>query len=333
MAKEKEFKVASIKYSDKPIAGFTLYPPQAKEKTFEELLDDYNKRDLQETKIEEMKLKMKRKLDQELGGKSKDAKSNETPKHYNVVNGEIYEDPDGTFTFGQAIQYLAVQKGASPQQSEDIVTLVNTLVSKLNVMDSNTLSQVAGLFQQKGNQSSGPPVSPSSWLVDTVGAIEKLRGLFAPPAAPASPFPVKIGEGQIIEWENLKNFVDHQFNLQIKREDHEEKKANVKAARENAPALVKTLGDIAMALKGTPSESSKEKGPSQNLRRFVCPFCNLEYDLPADITEAACPRCAVQQMKAMQEMGNAGKASEGESSGGGESPSEAVDEKEPEAIS
>ena len=112
--------IGTIAYSEKPVAGLTLYEAR-RPKTLEEEIEELDRSDIAETRRRELLTKIKTRAveaEQRLrdleGNRSgdKNIKAEVTkPKRYNVVEGNPFpiEDEDGQYTFSQAATLLAIQ--------------------------------------------------------------------------------------------------------------------------------------------------------------------------------------------------------------------------------
>ena len=92
------------------------------------------------------------------------------PKRFSVVGGEIIGDPEGEFNFREALQYIAQQKGASPNEASSmalevsrmgpemftaLLSAVTPLISKeapRSDMDTVLKLTEAGLLKKSGNE-------------------------------------------------------------------------------------------------------------------------------------------------------------------------------------
>lgn len=218
----------------------------------------------------------------------------------------------------------------------------NKSITPLELVQS--IAQLNAMMQPQQQQQGGL----MSQLTEFANIAQTFRGLFGPSqdANPASM--VDMPGGGRMTLEQLMSWQDHNYNLQVKRDEHSEKMKNWATARESAPSFIDAVKEFATSLRGemqpkiktgadtkkVSTESSKVKVEGKQLEKqeMQCTDCGLPFSLPADIDEdVACPRCSMQVLKRLEDASNAGKTDQGgsESEGpggqGGDTGSGAVD--------
>jgi len=174
-----------------------------------------------------------------------------------------------------------------------------------------TVADITSLIDRYRDREAPPPApSALSQLSEFAQTVKTIRDVFAPAPSVQPSFPIDLGEGKSVPWDVLKDFTDHQFNLTLKKEDHDERVKTMRTVRENVSPLIDMGAKFADALRNKGSQPSPPPAPAANQwRQFICPDCQLEFHLPADMTEGACPRCAMEQLKAISSLGqNLGQA-------------------------
>lgn len=193
-----------------------------------------------------------------------------------------------------------------------------------------TVADMVALAESWQNRAAPEPqASPTQMAVEMFGVFTKLfetmKGLIAPqqPAGPTQTAPtlVNLPSGTPINLSDLDQYfkqqmtmMDHQFNLALKKDEHEERKANLRTFRENVPRGIAAIQEVAASLRqsGGTAGSSAAPQDGQEYRSFTCEECGLEFSLPQHVEEATCPVCAVSKFKALQEaQSNAEKPGQG----------------------
>lgn len=135
MAKEPKFK-GTIAYVRKPIDGVQLYSGGKKEESIDDMLERLNKQDLDEIKREELinRIKIraaeanKKRLEAEGKGETKGE------RRFTIIDNKPVPDPEGEYTFSQALKTCALEAGkrvgVEGDKVSDILSAVQPFVIK-----------------------------------------------------------------------------------------------------------------------------------------------------------------------------------------------------------
>lgn len=255
------------------------------------------------------------------------------------------------------LEYARGQEGTGPpadQPSEGMWGFLSTMMTTLMAQNKTTTPLELVQTMQTLSSMNQPPAPQSggmfAQLTEFANLAQTFRTLFGPaPNQNGNPAAlVEMPGGGHMTLEQIMQWQNHGFDLQLKRDEHDEKIKNWQAARENAPGFIDAIKEFAATLRGEvetkPGSGAKRiyyephgKKPSEKevinrvgkqaeMQELQCPDCKLPFSLPADVDEeVACPRCSMTILKRLEAAGNAGKLNpEG---GKGESLSEQGEDK------
>ena len=97
------------------------------------------------------------------------------PKRFSVVSGEIIGDPEGDYNFREALQYVAQQRGASPNEAGSIALELSKLgMLKKGEGEGDLLSKLdsLGLLRKSGEEGRGTQIEMLKQL-DQLGMLKK----------------------------------------------------------------------------------------------------------------------------------------------------------------
>ena len=97
------------------------------------------------------------------------------PKRFSVVSGEIIGDPEGDYSFREALQYVAQQRGASPNEAGSIALELSKLgMLKKGEGEGDLLSKLdsLGLLRKSGEEGRGTQIEMLKQL-DQLGMLKK----------------------------------------------------------------------------------------------------------------------------------------------------------------
>lgn len=236
------------------------------------------------------------------------------------------------------LEYARGQQAEAPAESpsEGMWGFLATMITQMTAQNKSispleliqTMQQV-NMAMQPQQQGSGGMLSQ---FTEMATLMQTMKSLFTPAQGQNGNPSALIGMpgGGAIPLNDLISWQEHGFNLQLKRDEHDEKMKNFQAVRENTPAAIKAISDFAMALRGEgekPETGKKEtiqpkgkKEPAEGkpeTQEMTCPDCNMTFSIPAGIEgEVVCPKCSMQVFQRMEEA-NAGKTDQGEGQGKG----------------
>jgi len=223
---------------------------------------------------------------------------------WSVIDGKPVRDPEGEYTFTQALKVAAVEKAKGSNdplavfkwmKEEGLLTggKGDDFMSKFtSELAQKSVESVVGARADSGNNS-----AIESLRAEMGNLRQELRNATDPVASAKRVKDVYDsfkGMGLIPETSNTGTPID---DLKVKYE-HEEKMETIKADRENKERLAGIADDMSERIgHGIAGEmrhgrGGREQKPSgSNLPTVHCDNCNIDFTVAPEATTATCPKC------------------------------------------
>lgn len=186
MAKEPKFK-GTIAYVRKPIDGVTQYTNGKREESIDEMLDKLDKQDLDAIKKEELKSRIRTRAAEaeqkrlELGKGKVESKE----RRFTIIDNKPVLDPEGEYTFSEALRTCAVtageKAGVGGDKVSEILGAIQPFVvrqegvakeaEEKKVESSVAMAAIEALKDRGGNVQAQQPLT----ITDLVTVLEKLN--------------------------------------------------------------------------------------------------------------------------------------------------------------
>lgn len=239
------------------------------------------------------------------------------------------------------MEYAREQQGGGVQEGPPdgmwgfLTAIMGNMANNNQTTTPTELIQLIQTVNAMGHQQQQPQ-NPMSQMMEMVQAFTAMKGLFGAPAQ-QGPTGTMVGMpgGGVMPLEDLLKYQDHSFNLELRKQDHQEKIENYRAVRENAPTAIQAITEIAQSIRlggGKPGQQKQEQelqqiedkrpqkeqlspGSQQGaIQPVQCPDCKLQFSVPAELDlskiDITCPVCAVLALKSKGEADNAQKSSQ-----------------------
>lgn len=209
-------------------------------------------------------------------------------------------------------------EGAAEGPPDGMWGFLTAIMTNMNSHNQTTtpleLIQLIQSVSSMGQPQQPQPQNPVDQMVTIAQAFATMKSIFSPPQ---QQFPsgsqVTMPGGGVLTLEELKDFQNHSFNLEMRKIDHDEKVKNFQTARQVAPGVIPAITELAQALRkgGMPDQNQKRKQIDTQQREQLpsprnqqgdfqlvqCPDCNLQFGVPAELdiekVDITCPACAV----------------------------------------
>ena len=223
----------------------------------------------------------------------------------------------------ELVSQVKEMTASSPEEqpSQGIYTVLNTLITNMGSQRIGPLELVEFMERMRALQGAGVPVkSNTEQFKDFLEIFEKMKALQSPPPQQGT---MLSGPGGQMALDDAMKWTDHVLGMEQTRQDFEDKRANMKAVRENAPRAMDIIQEAIRNMRGEggTGKGGKEVG-SPNLPPNVvegnCPECHLKFWVPAseDNTRVACPKCSGKLVEALEEQERKRKVKPAEKTGG-----------------
>lgn len=307
--------------------------------SLEERLKAHKLRELDEAAIETNVQSSKTKT-AELEAKEVEAQSRKVSAEANIMDkfmpqgiwsllSDVLKDknPQAPMTVEDMLtimEYARGQQGApqAEQPTEGMWGFLSTMMERMVGGDKTTTPLELIETIGKVNSMMHPPQqqgSVFSQFTEFANLMTTMKQLFAP-AQSSNPLDlVNMPGGGAMSFQNLLEWQKQGFDLQLKRDEFEEKRQSFKTARENVPEFLETFREFIDAIRGEKPKSSGDIGKKvsktkqlkeekEETQELICPDCKMPFAIPAGIEgNVGCPRCTMQVLERLEATKNAGE--------------------------